>query len=101
MLKVCSGQCDQCLFSESRIVPMKRVKDIIQECSRDQTHFMCHKESDVVCGGFYKQLGHVSQNIRIAERLGCVEFVAPPKKINMQKVMDEIADEMEEEYESR
>lgn len=77
MLKVCKGQCNQCLFSENRIVPVSRFKQIVRDCKKNQTHFMCHKEENVVCGGYYEKLGPFSQMIRIAERLGVVQFVQP------------------------
>lgn len=77
MLKVCEGKCDQCLFSPRRIVPVKRMKAILDECKQKQHHFMCHKESDVVCGGFYQKMGFISQMVRIAERLNAIQFVKP------------------------
>lgn len=77
MMKVCDGECDQCLFSNKKIVSSARVKSIVRNCKAKQTHFMCHKEKDVVCGGFYRTMGEVSQMIRIAERLKFIEFVKP------------------------
>lgn len=75
MLKVYKTNCQNCLLSEDRIVSPQRAKEIISKCKRDQTHFICHKSDDVVCNKFYKELGHYSQLVRIAERLKFVQFV--------------------------
>lgn len=80
MLKVYSECCKNCLLSKDRIVGAKRVKEILQGCARDQNHFICHKASmdgkEIVCKSFYDKFGHVSQMVRIAERMNMVEFVA-------------------------
>lgn len=95
MLKVCKSKCDQCLFSKKMIVPIKRKMQIIKDCVRNQQHFMCHKSTDVVCGGFYKEMGEVSQGIRIAQRLRVIEFVEPLKEISrasLEKEDEEMGD---------
>lgn len=78
-LKVFSECCKNCLLSESRIVSPARVKDIINDCKKKQTHFICHKATmkgeEIVCKKYYEIFGHTSQLIRIAERLNVVEFV--------------------------
>lgn len=77
--KVCEGACDQCLFSKDRIVSAGRVREILAECARDDTHFICHKASiadrDVCCRAFYDTRD--SQMIHIAGRLNMIEFVDP------------------------
>lgn len=77
MLKVFETQCDQCLFSKSRIVSAARKREIVQGCIRKDAHFICHKASindeDVVCRGFYDRIS--TNLIRIAGRLNCIEFV--------------------------
>lgn len=82
MIKVYKECCKNCLLSKNRIVSPQRAKEIIQGCAKDQTHFICHKASmndeDIVCRFFYDKFGHVSQMIRIAERLNAVEFVEQP-----------------------
>lgn len=71
-------QCDQCLFTDNKIVSNERRKDLIKEITSKQSYFECHKASiagqNHCCRGYYDQLGHHSQQIRIAERLGCVAF---------------------------
>lgn len=74
-LKVYKEYCKNCLFSKDAIVSPERRKDIVQHCTKNQTHFICHKSDDVVCNTFYEKLGGVSQMVRIAERLDMIEFV--------------------------
>ncbi len=82
-MKVYKECCKNCLLSADSIVSPKRRKEIIQGCARDQSHFICHKASingeDVCCRTFYDKLGHVSQLIRIMERLNAIEFVEVPE----------------------
>lgn len=79
-LKVCAKQCDQCLFSKDRIVSSNRMKDILNDCRRQDTHFVCHKSSmeggSVCCKGFYDT--QTSNLIRIMQRLNGIEFVEVP-----------------------
>jgi len=75
MLKVYKTCCKNCLLSKSRIVSPNRAKQIVSDCSRNQTHFICHKSDDIVCRQFYDKLGYVSQMIRIAKRLNSIEFI--------------------------
>jgi len=84
--KVMSKQCDQCLFSKNRIVSDARMRQVLAECRRTDTFFVCHKSSmagegkDVCCRGFYDRNPGASNLMRIAGRLGAVEFVEEPKK---------------------
>lgn len=82
MLEVCEKQCDQCLFSENKIVSDARRKSLLSEIKREQSMFECHKATiagkNTCCKGFYDSMGHHSQMIRIAERLGAVKFVEIP-----------------------
>jgi hypothetical protein len=73
MLTVCSQQCDQCLFSKNRIVSERRKKEIMAECRRSDSHFVCHKTKDAVCAGFYQS--HSTNLIRIMARLGGIKLV--------------------------
>lgn len=83
MLKVFKECCKNCLLSEDRIVSPKRAKDIIQNCVKEQMHFICHKASqegkEIVCSKFYQTFGHRSQMVRIAERLGALKMVDQPE----------------------
>jgi hypothetical protein len=79
-LKVFKECCQNCLLSNDRIVSPKKAKEILDGCAKEQSFFVCHKATmdggkQIVCKNFYDKLGHVSQQVRIAERLGVVEFV--------------------------
>ena len=79
MFKVCEGKCDQCLFSQNRIVSGQRMKEILNDCRESSTYFVCHKASiagnKVCCSGFYET--QTSNLIRIMERLNGIQFVDP------------------------
>lgn len=82
-MKVYNESCKNCLLSVDSIVSAKRRKEIIQTCAVEQSHFICHKATmegkDVCCKTFYDKLGHVSQMVRIAQRLNMVQFIDQPK----------------------
>jgi hypothetical protein len=83
MFDVCEKQCDQCLFSNNKIVSDKRKANLLREIAQEQSYFNCHKATiagkSTCCRGFYDSLGYRSQMIRIAERLGAVRFVEVPQ----------------------
>lgn len=79
MFRVQRKMCDQCLFSDKKIVSDARKADLLKQCLKKDTHFNCHKtqvigsDEPVCCRGFFDKFH--TQNIRIALRLGAVEFV--------------------------
>ena len=79
MFQVYKNPCKNCLFTKNRIVSEERAKQIIQDCVKNGTHFICHKASmegkDICCKLFYDNFSKSCQLIRIAQRLNCVEFV--------------------------
>lgn len=75
MFRIRSKRCDQCLLSDNKIVSDKRRNEVLRECVKNDTHFICHKHHDVCCRGFYDQDPGASNLMRIAGRLGCVQFV--------------------------
>lgn len=83
MLKVYKTCCANCPLSKDAIVPPDRRREIVEGCKIDQTHFICHKASmedkEVLCKTFYDKFGHFSQLVRIAERLGAVQYVPQPE----------------------
>ena len=84
--KVYKHPCKNCLLTKDKIVSDERKKDILSTIIKKQSYFVCHKSSlndegqgeGVCCKKFYDDMGHVSQMIRIAERLNVVEFVEQP-----------------------
>ncbi|GEM_PF-1353944 len=77
--KVCSKSCDQCLFTKNKIVPEKRKQEILNECEREQTHFICHKGSitgdNIVCSGFYRN--KTTPYLELMKETGRIDFVDP------------------------
>ena len=77
MFKVKKECCNQCLFTENKIVSNKRRKEILNGCRENNNHFTCHKATidgeDICCAGFYKS--QTSNMIRIAQRLNAIELV--------------------------
>lgn len=77
-MKVMSSQCDQCLLSANKIVSDARRNEIVREARASDSYFVCHKATQarktVVCRGYFDAYGG-GQMGRIAERLGCLEFV--------------------------
>lgn len=84
-LRVCSEQCDQCLFSKNRIVSASRMKEILDGCKEDDDHFLCHKATvvgeKIICKGFYDSM--TSKAIRYAKAFpGIIPTVfIPPNDI--------------------
>ena len=81
MFEVCEKRCDQCLFSNDRIVSKSRMASIVKDCRRKDTHFICHKHSEVggeaMCRGYF-ETQPPPQMLRIAGRLGMIKFVPEP-----------------------
>lgn len=73
-MKVCAEKCNQCLFTDQRIVDKKRFAEIVRDCRKKDTHFICHKHKDVQCRGWFDTQPK-SQLTRIAERLNFLRFV--------------------------
>lgn len=38
-------RCDECLFSEGKIVSNGRREEVLRDCQELNTHFVCHKAS--------------------------------------------------------
>lgn len=84
--RVCAKRCDQCLFSSAKVVSEDRKIDILRTCATEDKHFICHKftiaegpGSQVCCRGFYDADPAATNLMRIAGRLGAVEFVDLPE----------------------
>jgi hypothetical protein len=81
MLYRADRRCEECLFSDKRIVSQKRRAQILRDCLQHDRHFVCHKgtivSKDVVCAGFYERYPGVGQMVRIAQRLGVLRSVNP------------------------
>ena len=55
---VTNKRCDECLFSDAKIVDDDRRDFILKECRRKDTYFLCHKGTmtgkPIVCRGFLR-----------------------------------------------
>jgi hypothetical protein len=80
--KVAKKRCDECLFSKAKIVSGDRRDEILKECDRKGTYFICHKFTirgeAAVCKGFFDE--GKNQVCRVAERLGLVVYVDPVER---------------------
>lgn len=76
-MRVMEKRCDQCLFSNNRIVPESRMKELLDQCNRTGRAFECHKatlaKKRAVCRAFFDE--NASLSVRLAKMLECVEFV--------------------------
>jgi hypothetical protein len=70
--------CNECLFSNNKIVSDARKKQIIQDCKDNNNYFICHKSSiaggKAECHGFYKNKANPIVT-KMLEDTGCIEFV--------------------------
>lgn len=77
--KVAHKRCDQCLFSDAKIVGDERRDSLLRECQEDGKYFICHKASlrgdAVVCRGFHES--GVNLACRMADRLRLTVYVDP------------------------
>jgi len=80
MFKVCAKRCNQCLFTDNKIVSDERKEEVLDECVRNDSHFICHKHDDVCCRGFYDEDPGATNLMRIMGRLNGIEFVEEEKK---------------------
>lgn len=95
MMEVLEAQCATCIFRPGNKMHLSpgRVAGMVRACTEQQSFIPCHEtmvydETDEdedydagptatgpMCRGFYDAHGHVSQMLRIAERLKAVRFV--------------------------
>lgn len=81
MFRVAKKRCDQCLFSNAKIVSDERRDEILEGCRElaNEKHFVCHKfsmvDEEVCCRAFYDDNPMATQLMQVAARLGFVEFV--------------------------
>lgn len=84
-IKVYTEPCENCLFTEQRIVSAKRAKEVINTCIEDQTHFTCHKASmkdeDVCCKTFFDKMSDKIVKLRIARSFPdqLIDWIVMPK----------------------
>ena len=78
-----SRMCSTCIFRPGNLMHLEpgRVEDMVCEATRNDSCIPCHQTLDgkqAVCRGFFDK--HATSPLQVAERMGFVEFVDPPKK---------------------
>lgn len=78
-LKVCNHACNQCLFTDNRIVSGERATQVISEALETDGFFECHKGTlqgkRVVCRGFWNRYRKDVLSLRLALAFNMYEFV--------------------------
>jgi hypothetical protein len=73
-------KCGQCLLSPNRIVSGQRMREILETCEQSNTHFICHKGSEVgrniACRGHHDLIGG-SLAFRLGSVMGIVRHIDP------------------------
>lgn len=77
-LRVAEKRCNECLFSKNKIVDDDRKAEVIAECARKGSYFICHKSHagpPVICRGFFDEVPN--RTCHMAKVLRIVQFVDP------------------------
>lgn len=78
-LKICNQACDQCLFTDNRIVSDERANQIIEQCLIGDKYFECHKGTikgeRIICRSFWNRHKKDVLSLRMALVFGMYEFV--------------------------
>lgn len=90
-IRVFDKCCDECLFSSKKIVSEERKKQVLEDCERQETFFICHKSSmngdRIACHGFRKS-GIACQPLQVAERLEKLGFSGLLKEVNLEEYLE-------------
>lgn len=83
--EVMAKRCDQCLYSDAKIIDDDAKRAVLNECVEQSHHFVCHKATlvgwDVACAGFHAEHPGISAASRLAATLGVVAFVTEAELI--------------------
>lgn len=84
-IHVLSEKCRTCIFRPGNLMDLStgRVKQMVRDATRNESSITCHQTLSIegaVCRGFFD--AHKTQPLRMAERLGCIEYVEPPQYSN-------------------
>lgn len=78
-LKIYNHACDQCLFTDNKIVPDERAQEVIEQALASDSWFECRKGTlqgqNIVCRGFWNKHKKDSLATRLALMLNMFEFV--------------------------
>lgn len=76
--EVMAERCNQCLMGKDKIVSDAQRKQILEQTTRDDCHFICHKATiagrDIACHGHYDATGGGKLG-RFSDWLGITKFI--------------------------
>lgn len=90
--RLLSERCETCIFHSGNKMKLSagRVKQMVQDSINGGGYITCHSTlpgaanpagaQAAVCRGFYDGFGHLSNYLRICERLGGFTEITPPPK---------------------
>lgn len=78
--EIMKKRCNECLFTDAKIVGDSRKQEILRDCAKRSVHFVCHKATlagwDVACRGFHEAAPGSTAAGRLAVRLNIVTEVS-------------------------
>jgi hypothetical protein len=79
MIEVYNKTCQNCLFSKNRNVSKERANEIIKDCQKNKSFFICHKASfegkKTMCNQFYKRYWIADKINELIKKNGLVKFI--------------------------
>ena len=75
MFRVKTQQCNQCLFSDNKIVNDARKEEVLRTTLKKDSFFVCHKTDDVCCKGYWDSHKNDFTVGQIAQRLNLIKEV--------------------------
>lgn len=81
-LLIADKPCRECLFSTRKLVDERAKRSILRDCYKSGSYFICHEATlagrAVICHNFARSTdGAGNVAIRVAQFLGCIEYVNP------------------------
>lgn len=79
VLRVMTKRCNECLYSNNRIISDERASALLAHCAETESHFICHKASssgvDVMCRGHWDETKNETLRNRLAQELDRVRYI--------------------------
>lgn len=88
-LYVCDRPCETCVFRPGNVMDLTpgRLRDIIDTNLSRGSALTCHRtiyedpdEQHAICRGFFDRFKDRSEALGLADRLGIVKYLSPPRK---------------------
>jgi hypothetical protein len=84
-VRVLAAKCDTCIFRPGNLMRLQpgRREQMVTDSLRNQSAIICHDtlsgpDPRAVCRGFFDVHGHDSFPLKLAGRLGCIDYITPP-----------------------